>query len=636
MVSSPQRPVFLALTTQALVLKEKIDAYWQQSNICQSHYPDISWHMSAKRQKPDCQLPGFTDFAKHCQELYLMGHPIIGICATAILIRALAPVLQEKNQGPPVLALSEDGSFCIPLLGGHHGGNHLADLISEACQGQAVVTTAGDCRYRMMLDNPPAGWRVVAKDSLSQAMGQILAADQLGLIGETCPDWLGQSQLPICETPQDKISADMPQIAIGVAASLQKQASLQYVPQKLVLGIGCARDISGARLWQDISAFLTQQDLLPQSIVAVTSLDLKKDEAAIHYVAQKLGCPARFFSAKDLADQADRIENPSKIVEEEVGCPSVAEASALALAGPDACLRQDKIKISDADQGYFATLALAESPTNLIPPFAGQSQGGLYLVSMGPGGGEWRTPAASQMLHQADIWVGYQLYLDLLSDHAAGKTCLGYQLGQEKQRVREALSQAGQGQKVALIGSGDVGIYAMGALVYELLDLEGAENPDWQRITIETTPGVSALQMAAARAGAPLGHDFCAISLSDLLTPRQVIYQRLRAAAEGDFVIAFYNPVSKTRRTLLAEAKEMLLAHRPPETPVWLARNLGREGETHLCLDLAELEVDQVDMLTTVVIGNSQSQKIRIAGGSERIYTPRGYREKQEDDHATG
>lgn len=636
MVSSPQRPVFLALTTQALVLKDKIQAYWQQSTVCQSDYPDISWHISAKRQAKDCQLPGFTDFAKHCQELYLMGHPIIGICATAILIRALAPVLQEKNQGPPVLALSEDGSFCVPLLGGHHGGNQLADLISDACQGQAVVTTAGDCRYRMMLDNPPPGWRVAAKESLSQVMGHILDADHIRLIGDACPDWLAQSQLPIWDEQQETKTKDMPQIAVGVAASLHAQASLQYVPQKLVLGIGCARDISGPRLWQDISDFLTAQDLLPQSIVAVTSLDLKKDEAAIHYVAQKLNCPARFFSAQALAEQADRIENPSQIVAEEVGCPSVAEASALAFAGPDASLRQAKVKKSDPEQGYFATFALAESPTNLVPPFAGQSQGGLYLVSMGPGGGEWRTPAASQMLHQADIWVGYQLYLDLLSDHAAGKTCLGYQLGQEKQRVREALTQAGQGQKVALIGSGDVGIYAMGALVYELLDLEGKDNPDWQRIAIDTTPGVSALQMAAARAGAPLGHDFCAISLSDLLTPRQVIYQRLQAAAEGDFVIAFYNPVSKTRRTLLAEAKQMLLKHRPPETPVWLARNLGRDGETHLCLSLAELEVDQVDMLTTVVIGNSQSQKVRIAGGVERIYTPRGYREKQEDNHATG
>jgi len=176
----------------------------------------------------------------------------------------------------------------------------------------------------------------------------------------------------------------------------------------------------------------------------------------------------------------------------------------------------------------------------------------------------------------------------------------------------------------------------MGALVYELLDrgpealgVSGAA----QRVEVVSTPGVSALQGAAARAGAPLGHDFCAISLSDLLTPRADIVKRLKAAAEGDFVIAFYNPVSKRRRTLLAEARDILLAHRPADTPVMLASNLGRPEEAVRYVRLDALEVDDVDMLTVVLVGSSNS-KLAALGEGPRMYTPRGYARKIDGDLA--
>jgi cobalt-precorrin 5A hydrolase/precorrin-3B C17-methyltransferase len=186
---------------------------------------------------------------------------------------------------------------------------------------------------------------------------------------------------------------------------------------------------------------------------------------------------------------------------------------------------------------------------------------------------------------------------------------------------------------VALISSGDAGIYAMASLVFELLHHE--EREDWNRVKVMVVPGISALQAAAARIGAPLGHDFCAISLSDLLTPREDILKRVRAAAEGDFVVAFYNPVSMRRRDLLEEARDILLSARPLDTPVVLACNLGREGEDVSVTTLEVLTTSQADMLTLVLVGNSHSRAVQ-RGESLWVYTPRGYGNKKNPASAPG
>jgi cobalt-precorrin 5A hydrolase/precorrin-3B C17-methyltransferase len=168
----------------------------------------------------------------------------------------------------------------------------------------------------------------------------------------------------------------------------------------------------------------------------------------------------------------------------------------------------------------------------------------------------------------------------------------------------------------------------MAALAFEVLDRD--DDPAFNRIDIRVSPGISAVQAAAARVGAPLGHDFALISLSDLLTPWAVIEKRIAAATEGDFTVAFYNPVSKRRRTQLAAAKEILLNHRPSDVPVILARNLGRDGESVQVVTLSALEVDMVDMLTLVMVGSSATRHIR-RGMREWVYTPRGYEAKLAD-----
>ncbi|MGR3468619.1 MAG: precorrin-3B C(17)-methyltransferase, partial [Shimia sp.] len=265
-------------------------------------------------------------------------------------------------------------------------------------------------------------------------------------------------------------------------------------------------------------------------------------------------------------------------------------------------------------------------------------RGRLSIVGIGPGQASWRTPEVSRQVAEAEELVGYGLYIDLLGPLAAGKARSDFPLGGEEDRCRYALERAGEGRDVALVCSGDAGIYAMGALVFELMDRNAEDrgvSDAARRVEVVCSPGISALQGAAARAGAPLGHDFCAISLSDLLTPREDIVRRLRAAAEGDFVIAFYNPVSKRRRTLLAEARDILLEHRPPETPVMLASSLGRPEEEVRYRRLDALEVDEVDMLTVVLVGSSQS-RLAALGEGPRMYTPRGYARKIDGDLAEG
>lgn len=240
------------------------------------------------------------------------------------------------------------------------------------------------------------------------------------------------------------------------------------------------------------------------------------------------------------------------------------------------------------------------------------------------------------VMQSADL-VGYSLYLDLLGPLAKGKQRHDFDLGKEEARVHHAMELAGEGRTVALVCSGDAGIYAMATLAFELLDKGRAKQEDdaglsdaARRIELVVSPGISALQAAAARIGAPLGHDFCTISLSDLLTPWPDIQRRIKAAGEGDFVIAFYNPVSRRRRTQLAYARDELVKFRPADTPVILATNLGREGELVRVVPLGALNVDDVDMLTVVIVGSSQSRTVTGGDGKQWVYTPRGYAAKSD------
>ncbi len=548
----------------------------------------------------------FDSFAAHVGTLFAAGTPVIGICAAGALIRALAPRLHDKQVEPPVVAVAEDGSAVVPLLGGHHGANDLARAIGAVLGIAPAITTAGDLRFGVALDAPPAGWRLANPGDAKSFMADLLAGAQVRLDGAT--PWLDQSALPL---------ADDGALAITVTDRVRDggPANLVYHPAKLAVGVGCERDTAPEEVLALVRETLAEAGLAAGAVAGVFSLDLKSDEAAVHATAEALGVPARFFDAATLEAETPRLANPSETVFREVGSHGVAEAAALAAGGPDADLVVEKRKSA------MATCAVARA-RGVIGADVGRPRGVLSVVGIGPGGGAWRTPEVEAAIAASSDLVGYRLYLDLLGPLADGKTRHDYELGEEQSRARSALDLAAAGRRVALVCSGDAGIYALASLVYEERDL--AQRADWRRVDVRVLPGISAMQAAAARAGAPLGHDFCAISLSDLMTPWDVIERRLRAAADGDFVVALYNPASRRRRDQLLRARDILLSARPADTPVVLARNLGRDGECVRTIALSELTPDKADMLTLVLVGASTT-RVAVDGA---VYTPRGYAEK--------
>ncbi|MFK5978948.1 MAG: precorrin-3B C(17)-methyltransferase [Rhizobiaceae bacterium] len=552
----------------------------------------------------------FDDVKSHIQKLFRAGTPIIAIMASGALIRILAPLLDDKHNEPPVIAIAEDGSSVVPLLGGHHGANKLARKIAAKLQTTAAITTAGDLKFGIALDQPTEGLVLANWQDAKAVMAALVAGGSAILEGES--EWLTNSDIPFDTAGNVKLT-------VTDEAREPSDLELIYHPRTLVLGLGCERNADG----DEVIALAEQalNGLSPKAIACVASIDLKADETALHLAANHFGVEARFFPAEVLEAESDRLENPSDIVFSEVGCHGVSEGAALAASGSGGEMIVPKIK------SKRATAAIARSQSILSPEEIGRSRGRLFVVGIGPGQDAWRSPEVTRMIGDATDLVGYSLYLDLITSISAGKIRHDFDLGKEEDRVRHAMELAGTGKDVALVCSGDAGIYAMATLVFELL-AHGGLSDGANRIAIEVSPGISALQAAAARAGAPLGHDFCTISLSDLLTPWEAIQMRLKGAAEGDFVIAFYNPVSKRRRTQLAYAKEILLKHRPADTPVILASNLGRDQEKLRIVPLSDLLIDDVDMLTVVIVGSSETRCVKTGDGRNWVYTPRGYSAK--------
>ncbi|MDP6565072.1 MAG: precorrin-3B C(17)-methyltransferase [Alphaproteobacteria bacterium] len=550
----------------------------------------------------------FERVAPHLQQLFRDGRPIVGLCAAGVLIRALAADLSDKTNEPPVLAVAEDGSAVIPLLGGHHGGNRLARRIAAALGVEAAITTASDLRFDIALDEPPDGYTLVNPEDLKDFTAKLLAGGRVRLVGRA--PWLYDGGLPLDDEGTLTIGVDEQVAAAG-------PDTLHYHPRTLAVGVGCERGAEPSEVLDLVGSCLDDAGLDRSAVALVTSLDLKMDEPAVNALAAGLGVPSRFFPAARLEDETPRLANPSELVFREVGCHGVAEGAALAAVGEGGQLLVAKRKSARA------TCAIARAPAPLAATEIGIGRGRLAVVGIGPGRADWRTPEAGELIASAEDVVGYGLYLDLLGPGPADQRRHAFDLGAETERVRAALELAAEGRRVALVSSGDAGIYAMATLVFELLDREGRE--DWRRLEVVVAPGISALQAVAARAGAPLGHDFCTISLSDLLTPWPVIEKRIEAAARGDFVIAFYNPASRQRTTQLARAMELLGRHRGPDTVVVLGRNMGRGGEDLRITDLAHFDPCTVDMLTLVMIGATETRALRRTDGGTWAYTPRGY-----------
>ena len=565
------------------------------------------------RRRVDAPDVAFDDARSHLCALFRAGTPIVGVCAAGILVRALAPVLDDKGTDPPVVAVADDGSVAVPLLGAHAGANRIARAIAAARGSVAAVTSATDSRFGFALDEPPRGWRIANPDALKGVAADLLAGEPVGLRIEAGDGaWLRGADAPFAEHGARAV-------LITDRATTGDGRTLVMHPPVLALGLGCERGAAPEEALALATETLAARGLAGGAIACVASIDLKEDEDAVHATAAEFGVPARFFSAARLEALTPRLAKPSRAVFRAVGCHGVAEGAALAVCGPPGRLVVEKTR------SKRVTFALARAENDIDVDAVGRPRGRLAVVGLGPGDAACRTPEATRALADADDVVGYGRYLDLAADAIAGKVLHASPIGAETARVRKALGLAAQGRAVALVSSGDPGIYALATLVFE--EIDRAALPEWRRLAVSVVPGVSALQAAAARAGAPLGHDFCAISLSDLLTPWAEIERRLRAAAEGDFVVVLFNPASKVRKRPLLAARDILLERRPPETPVVLARNLGRVGEDVRIVALDSLTPDAVDMTTTVIVGSARTRSLAL-GGATRIYTPRGYASK--------
>ncbi len=377
-----------------------------------------------------------------------------------------------------------------------------------------------------------------------------------------------------------------------------EDATARIVPRTLVVGIGSARGVPASAVTDTLRHVLHTHRLDPLAVRAYASVDRKADEPGI--LAAIAPAPLRTYPAAVLA--AVDVPNPSEVVRAEVGTASVAEAAALHAAaelGGGAAVEL----VAPKAKGESVTIAVAR-----IRP-----RGRLALVGLGPGADDLRVPRAAAELRRASVVVGLDQYVEQIRHllrpgtqvHASG-------LGEEEQRAADAVALAGKGHAVALIGSGDAGIYAMGSPALE------AAGPD---VEVVGVPGVTAALAAAALLGAPLGHDHVLISLSDLHTPWSMIERRVAAAAAADLVTCFYNPRSRDRYWQLAAALDAFRPHRPADTPVGAVRQAARPGQRVWTSPLSAFDPTEVDMLTTVIVGASTT---RMAAG--RMVTPRGYR----------
>ncbi|HJQ28209.1 MAG TPA: precorrin-3B C(17)-methyltransferase [Rubrobacter sp.] len=514
---------------------------------------------------------------------------IVLFLATGAAVRLIAPLLESKHRDPGVVTVDDAANFAVALCGGHDGGaNVLAARVADTLEARPVVTTASDSLGIPALDSlgRNLGLRLEEGSDLAIVGAALVSGEKVNLISDR--------RLPLGPLPENVVRSkefEAPLILISDRLVEIPRPAAVYRPPSLVAGVGCSRGASSDEILDLIALTLERAGLSDKSVAALASIDVKRDEPGLLEAADKLGVPVRFHPAEALS----QIEtpNPSEVVREAVGTPSVAEAAVIS-SGAELVVEKQK--------SANATIAIGRRPV----------RGRLALVSLGPGKDALIPPLAREALVSSELVVGLDQYVNRVRHLLRrGTRILTPPLGNEVERAEVALAEARAGGSAALVSSGDVGVYAMASPVLELAG---------EDVDVVVVPGVTAAQAAASLLGSPLGHDHCSISLSDLLTPWEVIQARVKAAAEGDFVISLYNPRSKGRDWQLGKAREILLRHRPPETPVGMVKDAYRPTQEAVLTDLASLRPEDVDMLTIVIVGSSRT---RIVAG--RMVTPRGY-----------
>ncbi len=557
--------------------------------------------------------------ASHLKTVWHHYRSWLFVLASGAVVRLIAPLLADKRTDPAVCVLSEDGQWLISLLGGHGAeGDRLAQVLAAALGATPILTGASSAQQYFPVDcwGKAWGWRQGAGDwhriAALQAQQQVLSVIQ------TCGSQLWRTGLAP-DQPLQWVSQAPSEPAVWITEkAVQPSVGVVWHPRVLWLGIGCERGTDATVIAAAIDHALQTAGLARGAIAGLASIDRKADEVGLLQVAQQHQWPIRWFRADQLKQVS--VPTPSALVAAEMGTPSVAEAAALLASDRPQLLVPKQIYRQPPAKGAV-TVAIAQAEQEYIP-----HPGAIALIGTGPGALEQLTIAARTALLAADLWIGYEFYLDLLAPlRQPGQMLLAYPITQERDRAQKAIELATQGLRVAVVSSGDCGIYGMAGLVLELL-LQ-ANNTE---LTVEVFPGVSAVNAAAARVGAPLMHDFCTISLSDRLTPWPVIEKRLEAAAEADFVTALYNPRSRDRQQQLQKAQQIFQRHRAPRTPVAIVRAAYRPDEQITLTTLEKFDPTAVDMFSLVLIGNASTRRFR-----DWLITPRGYLPALENPHLT-
>ena len=539
----------------------------------QQVYPGALIHGLAERVDGADRV--YHEFGATLRELYQQGSPIIALCAAGIVIRTLAPLLLEKGAEPPVLVVAEDGSAVVPLLGGLGGVNVMAREIATHLHVAPAITTSGELRFGTCLLKPPIGYTLGDLELGKRFVSDLLAGETVRIEGEA--PWLAQAQLP--EDAQARLA-----VHVGHVERLPAPNELLIYPRSVLVAVSA--DI--AELSSTIREALHRAGIAVQSLACLLAPDTAMANPALREAALELGVPLRFAHADAGAGELARnaVEQP------------------VSIEGDD-------------------SLAIAVAQEPLDPLQIGRPRGRLAVIGLGPGAAELMVPAVKAELARANDVLGYETYVRMAGPFRADQVLHCTDNREEMQRARHAFELAAQGRSVVVVSSGDPGVFAMAAAVLEAL--HESTDVHWHNVELEILPGVSASLATAAQAGAPLGHDFCVLSLSDNLKPWSIIEKRLDLAAQADLALAFYNPISRSRPWQLGQALEIVARHRAGQTPVVLGRDIGRPGQTLRVTTLAALTPDQVDMRTMVLVGSSTTSVFPRAEGGEWVYTPRWY-----------